>query len=117
MEDLKLRTRDYALSIIDLFRILPKTTEATVPGKQLLRSGTSIGANYREAQRSRSTLEFISKTNICLQELEESFYWLEILTESGIVPKIKVDKLYKETKELIAIFVTIIKNANRNKSV
>ena len=83
--DLKSRTKDFALRTIRLYSALPKTTVAQVIGRQLLRSGTSVGAHYREAVRGRSNAEFISKLGGGLQELEETLYWLELLTEAGVV--------------------------------
>jgi four helix bundle protein len=76
-DDLGVRTREYGLRVVRLFVAWPKATEAQVLGKQLLRSGTSVGANYREAQRARSTAEFVSKIGDCLKELDESAYWLD----------------------------------------
>src|SRR5262249_21541700 len=83
--DLKTRTKSCALRIVRLFSAWPETTVAQVLGKQLLRSGTSVGAHYREAMRSRSTAEFVSKLDGALQELEETSYWLELLGESGAI--------------------------------
>jgi four helix bundle protein len=77
--DLRERTKDFALRVVRMFSALPKTTEAQVLGKQVLRSGTSVGANYREAFRARSKHEFIAKCGDSLRELEESAYWLELL--------------------------------------
>jgi four helix bundle protein len=91
-----------------MFSALSKTTEAQVLGKQVLRSGTSIGANYREAFRGRSKAEFIAKCGDSLRELEETAYWLELLVDGKIVP---ADKLSALCDELTAIFVTIIKRA------
>ena len=88
---------------------MPKTTQAQVLGKQILRSGTSVGANYWEATRARSNEEFISKTNISLQELEETRYWLELLLESGIEREEYIHPLQDEAAQLVAIFVTVIK--------
>lgn len=82
--DLAVRTKNFALRIIRLFPKLPKTTEPQILGKQLLRSGTSVGANYREAYRGRSKPEFIAKCGDALCELEETGHWLELLTEAGI---------------------------------
>ena len=110
-KDLRVRTKEFALRIIRMFGALPKTTEAQILGKQVLRSGTSVGANYREAYRSRSKAEFIAKAGDCLREIEETAYWLELLVEGGIVPVEKLAPLRKETDELIAIFVTIVKKA------
>ena len=109
--DLRDRTKAFALRIVRVFSALPKTTEAQVLGKQLLRSGTSIGANYREAFRARSKAEFISKCGDALREIEESAYWLELLVESGVVSAEKLAVLRQECEELTAIFVTILKRA------
>jgi len=108
-KDLKDRSKSFALEIIRLFASLPKSPEAGVLGKQLLRSGTSVGANYREAYRSRSNAEFIAKAGDCLKELEETAYWLELLNEGGIFSFAKLQPLMKECDELTAIFVAIIK--------
>lgn len=109
--DLKTRTKAFALRIIRLYGALPKSTEAQVLGKQLLRSGTSVGAQYREASRARTNAEFISKLNVGLSELEETCYWLELIADSQIIPPEKLDKLRTEADELVAIFVTCTKNA------
>src|SRR4051794_33106305 len=85
--DLRKRTKQYALRVIRLYTALPTTTQAQVIGKQLLRSGTSVGAHYREGCRARSTAEFVNKLQGGLQELEETSYWLELLAESGILPE------------------------------
>lgn len=107
--DLKLRTKRFALRIIKLFSSLPKTPDAQVIGKQILRSGTSVGAQYREACRSRSNSEFISKMTSSLQELDETSYWLELLVEGNFVKPEKLSDLLDETEQLIAIFVSSIK--------
>jgi len=112
--DLKDRTKQFALRVIRWFGSLPKTTEAQVLGKQLLRSGTSVGANYREAQRGRSKAEFIAKCGDSPRELEESAYWLELLVDGEIVPAAKLQPLRSECNELTAIFVTIIKRARES---
>jgi four helix bundle protein len=107
--DLRMRTKDFALRIVRMFAALPKTTMAQVLGKQVLRSGTSVGANYREAFRGRSRAEFISKCGDSLRELEETSYWLELLVDGGIVSVEKLSALRQECDELTAIFVTILK--------
>ena len=109
--DLRGRTREFALRVIRLYGALPKTTEAQVIGKQLLRSGTSVGAHYRESCRARSTAEFISKIEGGLQELEESMYWMELLTEADIVPQDRMKEIITEADELTAILVSCVKNA------
>ena len=88
-----------------------------VLGKQVLRSGTSVGANYCEASRARSKVEFISKIGDSLKEIEETEYWLELLTESGCVPESKITDLLAETRELIAIFTTINKRSKATSEV
>ena len=93
---------------------LPKTTEAQVLGKQVLRSGTSVAANFREASRARSNAEFIAKLGIVEQELDESALWLELLVESEIISASKVSALLKEADELLRIIVTSIKNTKKN---
>ena len=107
--DLRERTKAFALRIIRMFAALPKTTEAQVLGKQVLRSGTSVGANYREAHRARSDAEFVSKIGDCLKELEETAYWLELLATSEIVSASRLSDLQDETHQLLAIFTTISK--------
>jgi len=109
--DLKERTKAFALRIIRLYSALPNTTVAQVLGKQVLRSGTSVGAHYREAHRARSTAEFVSKLNGGLQELEETSYWLELLSEAEIINAQRLQPLAQEAEELTAILVTLIKNA------
>jgi four helix bundle protein len=111
--DLSARTKSFALRIIRLYVALPKTAVAQVLGKQILRSGTSVGAHYREATRARSTAEFVSKIEAGLQELEESTYWLELLTDGGIVPAHRCVDLRKEADELTAILVSSVKTAKK----
>jgi four helix bundle protein len=107
--ELSARTKEFALRVIRLFCSLPKNTQAQVLGKQALRSGTSVGANYREAKRSRSKPEFISIIGVCIKELDETAYWLELLIESDIVSSQKLKDLYQECDQLIAILTTISK--------
>lgn len=114
--DLQIRTKGLALRIIRMFGALPKKPEAQVLGKQVLRSGTSVGANYREANRSRSRAEFIAKIGDCLKELDETAYWLELLAESSIVPDVKLAGLRDECDQLLAIFTTISKKTKSNAS-
>ncbi len=107
--DSRERTKAFALRVIRMFSALPKTTEAQVLGKQVLRSGTSVGANYREACRARSDSEFIAKIGDCLKELDETAYWLELLADSDILPPSSLSELQDETNQLLAIFTTISK--------
>ena len=112
--DLRIRTKKFALRVVRMFGSLPKSTVAQVIGKQVLRSGTSIGANYREAHRARSKAEFIAKCGDSLREIEETAYWLELLVDGDVVPEIKLAALRQETNELTAIFVTILKRAKES---
>jgi four helix bundle protein len=109
--DLKERTKRFGLRVLRMFSRLPKTAEAQIRGKQMLGSGTSAGANYREAYRGRSKAEFISKCGDSLRELEETAYWLELLVDGKIVPAERVSALRQECDELISIFVTILKRS------
>ena len=113
--DLKVRTKDFAIRIVRLFAALPKTTEAQVLGKQVLRCGTSVGAQYREAQHAKSDADFISKIEGSLQELEETAYWLELIEELNLFNSDKLKPICQETKELTAIFVTIAKKVKERK--
>ncbi|MBT7189190.1 MAG: four helix bundle protein [Anaerolineae bacterium] len=111
---LRVRTKDFALRIIRLYRTLPKSGEASVIGRQILRSGTSVGAQYREAYRAKSPRDFINKMEGSLQELDETAFWIELLIEAEIMPEERMSGLAKETDELIAIFVSSINTAKKN---
>jgi four helix bundle protein len=111
--DLRKRTTQLALRIIRLSSMLPDDLETTVIRRQLIRSGTSVGAQYREACRARSASEFRSKMQSSLQELDETAYWLELLVESDRVSIEKLQDLLKEVDELIAIFVASIRTSMR----
>jgi len=102
------RTKSFALRVIRLFTALPKTEEAKVLGRQLLRSGTSVAANYREASRGRSDAELLAKLGIVEQELDESLLWMELLVESGIVPTLLIAELQAECEELLRMTVASI---------
>jgi four helix bundle protein len=109
-KDLRKRTKMFARRIIRLYCALPKSNAAVqVLGKQALRSGTSVGANYREAHRARSKAEFISKIGDCLKEADETLYWPELLLEEGDVPARQLQPLMNENDELLAILTTISK--------
>src|SRR5260221_335047 len=111
-EDLRPRTKAFALRVIHLYPELSKNdTIAQVLGKQVLRSGTSVGANYREASRARSKSEFISKIGDSLKEIDETEYWLELLVDSGCVSQAKMARLLDEMRQLIAILTTIHKRS------
>ncbi len=111
--DLKTRTKRFALASMELCSRLPKTTAGQVIERQLLRSGTSVGAQYREATRGRSDAEYAAKVGGALQELEESGYWLELLVESHMLPAEKIGGLMSEADELTAILVTCSNKARR----
>lgn len=113
-EGLKERTKRYAIEIIKLTRLLPNKPEAWVIGRQLLRSATSVAANYRAACRARSSAELIAKIGVVIEEADESAFWLEVITEVGLIESEKVDPLLKETNELVAIMVTSSKTARKN---
>ena len=116
-KNLVLRTKTFARRIIRLYCALLKNDPvAQVLGKQALRSGTSVGANYREANRARSKAEFLSKMGDCLKEADEtlSLYWLELLMEENVVPAKRLQPLAIEANELVAIFVTILKKGRGN---
>ncbi len=112
-EQLRERTKTFANRIIRLFRALPHTGEAEVIGKQLLRAGTAVGANYRAACRGRSRAEFASKLGIVAEEADESVYWLELMADNAIVPPKKLQDLLREAHELTAIF-TAARRTTRN---
>ena len=113
MRDLKDRTRDFSLRVVRLCAALPSNRTADVIAKQLLRSGTSPGAHFREALRARSKAEYVAKMNGGLMELEETLYWLEILEGSGLMTPKMLDSISAETNELIAIFVSLINKWRR----
>lgn len=112
-QDLKKRTRVFAIEIVRLYSSLPKSTEAQVLGRQLLRAGTSVGAQYAESQRAKSNKDLINKVEGALQEAEEVLYWLDLLTEMKLGGVDKLAALSKEANELIAIFVTIVRKVKR----
>lgn len=106
-QDLRDRTKQFALRIIRLHDALPKKAAAQVIARQVLRSGTSVGANFREAYRGRSNAEFVAKLGDCLKELEETAYWLELLIEANFVTPKKLAPLQDECGQLTAILTTI----------
>ena len=103
-QELKERTKQFAIRVVRLFRSLPKTEEARIVGKQALRSGTSVAANYRAVCRARSKAEFIAKIGVVVEEADETVFWLELLVETGIVAQARMDGLLTEANELLAIF-------------
>ena len=114
-EELKLRTKQFALRVIRLVEALPRGKTADVLGRQLLRSGTSVGANYRAACRAKSTADFIAKMGIVEEETDESVYWMELLVEAGITKAELLESLMKEGNEIPAITVASIITARKRK--
>ena len=105
-DELKLRTKKFALRIVKVFQALPHSEDARTLGKQLLRSGTSVAANYRAVCRSRSKAEFVARLGIVVEEIDETVFWLELLVESGIISPARLGDLRREANELLAIFVS-----------
>jgi len=114
--DLKQRTKTFALRIIKLYLALPRRGDAKILGNQVLKSGTSVGAHYREACRAKSNADFISKVEGALQELDETAYWIELIGEAEILPIARLKSLHDEAEELIAILVTIVTKVKRKNS-
>ncbi len=113
-QKLKDRTKKFALKIMSLIDTLPNTTAASAIGKQVVRSATSIGANYRAACRGRSKAEFISKLGIVVEEADETCFWLELIMEGNLLPETRIQPLLSEASELTAIFVNSIKTSQNN---
>ena len=103
-EELKKRTKGFAIRVVQMFRALPRTEEAKVLGRQVLRSATSVAANCRAVCRARSRAEFIAKIGVVVEEMDETVFWLEMLVDTGIVPAKRMEALTVEAKELLAIF-------------
>jgi len=113
-DELKRRTKQFGLRGINVVEALPNARSANVIGNQLLRSATSVGANYRSACRGRSKADFISKIGIAIEEADESLYWMELLIEAGIVLEERLSPLMKEANELISILTASVKTARGN---
>ena len=107
------KTKHFALQIIKTYNYLSQNKKEFIMSKQLMRSGTSIGANVREAQRAQSIPDFYSKMNIALKEAEESLYWIELLQESGTIKNESMDSLYSECEEIVRLLVSITKQQNK----
>ena len=114
-DELSNRTKAFALRVIKLANALPNTPVARVIRDQLLRSGTSVGANYRAAKRGKSTADFISKMGTVEEEADESMYWMELIVEAGLMEEKLVSELYREADEILAMVVASIKTAKRSK--
>ena len=112
-ERIRLRTKRFALDVVRLVRVLPKSEEARIIGRQLLRSATSVAANYRAAGRSRSKAEFVAKIGVVVEEADESLLWPELLKEAGIVTDQQVRALLQEASELVAMFSASRQTATR----
>lgn len=109
-EGLKLRTKTFGLRVMKLVRAMPKDVAGRALANQLIRSGTSVGANYRPACRGRSKAEWLSKLGVCLEEADESAHWLELIMEDGMLPRKRVEPLWKEADELCAIFYSALRS-------
>ena len=114
--ELKIRTKRFGLRVLKLVAVLPKTVEGRAIANQLVRSGTSVGANYRAACRGRSKAEFISKLGTVEEEADESAFWMELIIEGGMMSQKRVDPLLKEANELVAIMAASRKSAIRSQS-
>jgi len=112
--ELKERSKEFALGIMRLVDALPKTISGRALGSQLVRSGTSVGANYRAACRSRSKAEFIAKIGIVAEEADESAFWLELIIDGGLLKRDQVEPLRQEATELTAIFTASGRTAKQN---
>lgn len=115
-EELRFRTKMFALRIVKLYRSLPSTTDAQVMGKQLLRCGTAVAANYRASCRARSKAEFAARIGIVVEESDESGFWLEMLGDAEIVKLALLEDLLRESKELTAIFTATLMTARKTVS-
>lgn len=113
-EELKARTKAFALRIVKLVDAMPRGMAGQVIGRQLLRSATSVGANYRAACRAQSRAEFAAKLSIVVEETDESLYWLELLVESGLFKAAQLAELRKEANELVSIFVASRKTSKQS---
>ena len=115
-KELKDRTKQFALRVIKLVAALPKTIEGRAIGSQLIRAGTSVGANYRSACRGRSKAEFVAKLGIVEEEADESAFWMELIIENGLLDEHMVESLLKEANEIVAIMVSSRKSARKASS-
>jgi len=104
VEELRDRTKQFAIRIVNMVRQLPRTEKARIRGRQLLRSATSVAANYRAACRSRSRSEFAARIGVVVEEADESVFWIELLAETGVLPPARLENVLKEANELLLIF-------------
>ena len=112
-EELKQRTKRFAIRVVNAFRSLPRSPDAQTLGKQMLRSGTSVAANYRAVCRSRSKAEFIAKLGVVVEEADEAVFWMELMVETGILPAERMEELLREANELLAIFGASLRTSKR----
>ena len=115
-EQLRARTKKFAIRIVRLFKRLPKTEEARIMGRQVLRAGTSVAANYRAVCRARSRAEFVAKMGVVVEEADETVFWLELLVDTETVPEVLIHDLLVEANELLAIFAASHLTARQNKT-
>jgi len=115
-EQLRARTKQFAIRIVRLFKSLPKTDEARIIRKQVMRSGTSVAANYRAVGRARSRAEFVSKMGVVVEEADETVLWLELLIDTGVVRKVLMESILAEANELLAIFAASHGTARQRRS-
>ena len=113
-DELKIRTKLFALRIIKLVKALPRGVVGRTIGNQIIRCGTSVAANYRSSCRSRSKNEFVAKIGVVLEEADETVLWLELITEAGLLPMKRIEPLLTEAKELVAILASTRKTASSN---
>ncbi len=114
-QQLRKRTKDFALRVIRMTQALPKTKEADVLGRQVLRSSTSVAANYRATGQARSKPEFISKLAVVLEEADETVFWLEMLADSGVIKPARLAALQQEANQLVAVFGASLRTAKNNR--
>jgi len=114
--ELRRRMKSFAIRVVNLFRSLPHAPDAQTLGKQLLRSGTSVAANYRAVCRARSKAEFISRMGVVLEEADETVFWLELLGETGVIREARTKDLLKEANELVAIFGASLRTSKQRRN-
>ena len=114
--ELRKLTKSFAIRVVNLFRSLPHAPDAQTLGKQLLRSGTSVAANYRAVCRARSKAEFISRMGVVLEEADETVFWLELLGETGVIREPRSKDLLKEANELVAIFGASLRTSKQHRN-
>jgi len=114
--ELEIRSKAFALQLIELVERMPRAKASEIIGRQLLRAGTSLGANYREANRAESRADFVHKVGIAVKEAAETEYWLELINESRQLQTVGAEDMLKEARELLAILITIGKKAALSKS-